>query len=143
MKTIVNGSNAKFHYTGKLEDGTVFDSTLLTNSEPIVATVGNGMLIPGFENALLGMSVGDSKTVTLTPTEGYGERNDNNIIETQLSNLPEGVEVGGTVLGVMADGNEHQFLISEINDGLAKLDGNHPLSGKNLVFEIELVDIVE
>jgi peptidylprolyl isomerase len=142
MSKVKNGDTISVHYTGKFEDGTVFDSSLNEGREPLKATLGKGQLIKGFENGLIDMSVGEKKTITLNPSEGYGEINPEAIVDVPKSQLPADLEVGQTLQG---SGPQGMFLVKvlEIGEETAKLDHNHPMAGKNLTFELELLSIDE
>lgn len=140
MSKVKNGDSVSVHYTGKLEDGTVFDSSILQNREPIKASVGNKQLISGFENALIGMSVGEKKTVSIEPENAYGSVIDGMIGEVPKSNLPSDVEVGQMLQAQTPQGPLNVKVI-EIKEDTVVLDGNHPLAGKKLIFDLELVSI--
>jgi peptidylprolyl isomerase len=140
MKKIQNGDTVSVNYIGRLEDGTVFDSSLTEGREPLKVTLGQGQLIKGFENGLLEMSVGDKKTITLNPSEAYGEPNPEAIIDVPLSNLPEGVQIGQTLQG---QGPQGPFIVTvvDVNETSARLDHNHPMAGKTLTFDLEIVEV--
>ncbi len=138
--TVKNGDTVKVHYTGKFENGDIFDSSV--EREPLKVTIGEGMVIPGFENAILGMEINEKKTVTISPEEGYGEQSAENMIEMPKSSLPEGmeVEIGMPLHLTNNEGHTIPVMVAEILDESIKLDANHPLAGKTLVFEIELIE---
>lgn len=138
MSKVENGNTVKVHYTGKFEDGSVFDSSI--NNEPISFQIGSKQVIPGFENALLGMTVGESKTVTLTPEEGYGSTRQEMIQEIQRALVPADVTEGAQLTST-TDQGVYNAIVVEVKDETVLLDFNHPLAGKNLVFELELVEI--
>lgn len=140
MKKIQNGDTVSVNYVGKLDDGTVFDSSLTEGREPLKVTLGQGQLIKGFENGLMEMTVGEKKTITLEPSEAYGDPNPEAIIEVPLTNLPEGVAVGQALQG---QGPQGPFIVTvvEVGETMAKLDHNHPMAGKRLTFELEVVNI--
>lgn len=138
MSKVENGNTVKVHYTGKFEDGSVFDSSI--NNEPISFQIGSKQVIPGFENALLGMTVGESKTVTLTPEEGYGSTRQEMIQEIQRALVPADVTEGAQLTSTTEQG-VYNAVVLEVKDETVLLDFNHPLAGKNLVFELELVEI--
>lgn len=143
MSKVENGSTVKVHYTGKLEDGSVFDSSRQRN-EPLEFTLGQGQLIPGFEKAVVGMSIGDSTTVNIPSKEAYGERRDDLELEVPKDELPDSVEpeVGMQLqMQQQQNGRAIPVQITEVNDSTVKLDANHPLAGKDLTFDIELVEI--
>jgi len=137
---VKEGNTVKVHYTGKFEDDKVFDTS--KEREPISFKVGAGMMIPGFENGVVGLKEGESKTLKITPEEGYGQRNDELINEVTLDKLPEGVE-RGALLQAQTEQGPMNVVVAEIKEKTAMIDANHPLAGKNLVFDIELVEIVE
>lgn len=137
-----NGDTVKVHYTGKLTDGSIFDDSL--NREPLEFTLGKNNLIPGFENALLGMNAGDWKTVTIPPDQAYGEHLKEMVVEVSRQELPAGFQpVIGAQLQVSQDeGKEIVVSIIAITPTHVTLDANHPLAGKDLVFEINLLEII-
>ncbi len=141
MTEVKTGDKVKVHYMGTLEDGTQFDSSV--GSDPLEFTIGTGQLIPGFENGVLGMTVGEKRTVTLPPAEAYGEKNEELILNIDKRRLPEGVEpkVGLLLQTQQADGNPINMTITEIAAESVKVDANPPLAGKTLTFEMELVEI--
>lgn len=138
MSKVENGNTVKVHYTGKFEDGSVFDSSI--SNEPISFQIGSKQVIPGFENALLGMTVGESKTVTLTPEEGYGSTRQEMIQEIQRALVPADVTEGAQLTSTTEQG-VYNAIVLEVKDETVLLDFNHPLAGKSLVFELELVEI--
>jgi peptidylprolyl isomerase len=137
---IKKGDTIKVNYTGRFENGDVFDSS--EGHEPLKFTVGSGQLIRGFEEAVIGMSVGETQTVTIEPEKGYGVRNDELIVDLPKTAVPEemAIEPGMHVELMDQDGNPVPAQIAEILDDVVKMDINHPLAGKNLVFDIELVE---
>jgi peptidylprolyl isomerase len=141
MSQAKNGDNVKVHYTGTLEDGMVFDSSI--NREPIQFTLGNGQLIKGFEDAVTGMSVGETKTVRIPSSEAYGPYRDELILKFSKADFPSDIEPKeGLVLNLRTQ--DGRFLIAEIkgiSGDAVTIDGNHPLAGKDLTFKIELVEI--
>ena len=140
MKKIQNGDTVSVNYIGRLEDGTIFDSSLTEGREPLRVTLGQGQLIKGFENGLLEMSTGDKKTVTLDPSEAYGDVIPDAIIDVPLENLPQNLQVGQVL---QAQGPQGPFIVTvtEINETSAKLDHNHPMAGKKLIFDLEVIEI--
>ena len=140
MKTVQNGDSVKVNYTGRLEDGSVFDSSLTEGREPLAAVLGQGQLIKGFESGLMGMSIGDKKTVEIEPSEAYGEVIEGMVNDVPLENLPENVKVGDKLQG-MTDRGPVMVVVTEVNESSAKVDANHPLAGKKLIFDLELVSI--
>ena len=140
MGTVKHGDVVKMHYTGTLEDGTEFDSSL--DGEPIEFTLGTGQMIPGFENAVYGMKKGQKKTVTIPADEAYAYDEDL-LIEVDREDLPEGIvlEVGTLITVTYSNGFSQTVPITEVTETTVILDTNLPLAGKDLTFEIELVDI--
>jgi FKBP-type peptidyl-prolyl cis-trans isomerase 2 len=136
------GDSVKIHYKGSLEDGTVFDSS--HDGEPFNFTVGGGMVIPGFDKAVIGMEEGAVKTVSVDPDDGYGEYIDENVLEVSKDQIPEDItpEIGMGLQLHSNDGRTINVTVSKIDDDKVMLDGNHPLAGKTLTFEITLVEIV-
>ena len=141
MNQVKNGDTVKVHYHGKLTDGTTFDSS--EGRQPLEFEVGSGSVIPGFDNGVVGMSVGDKKTINIPSEEAYGEVEEDRFLEFPIDRFPPDLkpEVGMTL--TMSDGNGQQFpvVISDVRDNVVILDANHPLAGKDLVFDIELMDI--
>ena len=136
-----NGDTVQVGYTGKLADGTVFDSSL--EGEPLEFTLGAGEVIPGFEKAVLGMKVGEKKTVTIPVNEAYGPPRDELIVEVPRDELSSSItpQVGMRLQQVGTDGSVIIAVITKVSDATVTLDANHPLAGKDLTFEIELVSI--
>ena len=141
MSTAKSGDLVKVHYRGTLQDGTVFDSSY--EGEPLEFTLGQGQIIPGFEQAVQGMTPGDSKTVQVEQDQAYGNYDESKLINVQRANLPENIQPEeGMVLQVNSQDNETFYVtVNEVKDEEVVLDGNHPLAGKDLTFEIELVDL--
>jgi len=148
MKEIVladkvkKGDTIRVHYTGKLEDGQEFDSSL--KKDPLQFEVGAGSVIKGFENAVVDLKPGDKKIVTIVPEEAYGERDENLLIKMPKKSVPEGVtpEVGMRLQLVNQQGQAMPVVVTEVLDDSLRLDANHPLAGKTLVFDIEVVEIL-
>lgn len=138
-----NGDTVLVHYTGTLSDGTMFDSS--RDGDPLESVLGKGMLIPGFEEAILGMEEGDAKTVTIQPAQAYGDRVDELVLTLPLSEVPAHLkpEVGMMVQLSSEDDDEEEFeaVVTDISDTDLTLDANHPLAGEALTFELELVQI--
>lgn len=145
MPKVKEGDTVKVHYTGKLtEDGTVFDSS--REREPLEFTLGNGQLIPGFEDAVVGMEEGDSTTVELDSEDAYGERREDLELEVSKSDLPDNIDpqVGMQLqMQQQEDGQAIPVQITAVEDDFVKLDANHPLAGKDLTFDIELIELVD
>lgn len=136
---IKNGSAVNVHYTGKLTNGETFDSSV--GREPLSFTMGAGQIIPGFENALVGKKVGDKVTVTIQPQQAYGEYNKELVVEVPKSNMPGPVQPGQMLQAQGENGLPIQVQVSEVHDNHVVIDGNHPLAGKELVFDIEVVNV--
>jgi FKBP-type peptidyl-prolyl cis-trans isomerase 2 len=135
------GDTVRVHYTGRLQDGTIFDTSV--GSEPLEFTLGQGQVIPGFEQAVIGMQVGESKTVTIPADQAYGPRRDDMILEVSRDELPDDLEptVGMYLQMNQGDGGIMIVTITEVSETTIKIDANHPLAGQDLVFDIELVEI--
>lgn len=140
MKKIENGDNVKVHYTGKLEDGTIFDSSMVEGREPLEVVLGNNMLIKGFEEGLIGLTQGETKTLEINPSDAYGEYNDEMINEIPKAQVPENVQVGERLQGMSSMGPIN-VLVTEVKEETVVVDANHPLAGKKLTFEIEIVSV--
>jgi FKBP-type peptidyl-prolyl cis-trans isomerase SlpA len=140
MKRVESNSAVSVNYTGKLEDGTIFDSSLVEGREPLNVTLGQGQLIKGFENGLLGMTVGESKSIEIESEDAYGEYLDYLVQEVPLSQMPGDVEVG-TQLFSQTEMGPVNFVVKEIKNDSVILDANHPLAGKKLVFDLQLIDL--
>ncbi len=138
---VKNGDTVKVHYTGRFEDGMVFDSSV--GGDPLEFKLGGNEVIPGFEEAAVGMNIGDKKTVSIKPEEAYGPYNDNLVVEMPKEHFPEDIspELGMRLIIVDNNGEELPVVVSEIQDESVRLDANHPLAGKTLVFDIELVEV--
>jgi FKBP-type peptidyl-prolyl cis-trans isomerase 2 len=136
---IENGKVVSVHYVGKFTDGEVFDSS--EGREPLQFQVGSGQLIPGFESAIIGKVVGDKVTANITPEEGYGLVREDLIVSVPLDKMPGEVQVGQALEAQGENGQSAQVFVKEVNEDNVVIDGNHPLAGKDLVFEIEVVEI--
>ena len=133
--TADDGDLVEVHYRGTLDDGTEFDSS--EGRDPLSFTVGSGQVIAGFDDAVRGLEVGESRTVRIEPADAYGERTDAAIIELPASSAPEGLQVGDQV----QFGNGQPGTVLEISDETVTIDANHPLAGEALTFELELVSV--
>ena len=142
MSQAAAGKKVRFHYTGSLADGTVFDSSM--ERDPLEVTLGAGQIIPGVDRALTGMAPGDDKKVTLPAEEAYGPHREELIHEVGRERLsPEmKVDVGDRLEGTDASGRRLQLTVVDVNDQAVKLDANHPLAGEDLTFELKLVEVV-
>ena len=141
MSKAKDGDAVKIHYKGSLDDGTVFDSS--EGREPLSFTLGGGQVIPGFDEAVSGMAVGESKSVNIPADKAYGQRNEEMIIEAPRDQVPPDItpEVGQQLQMGGPNGEVVVVVITEVNDEFIKLDANPPLAGKDLNFDIELVSI--
>ncbi|MDY3868383.1 MAG: peptidylprolyl isomerase [Pyramidobacter sp.] len=139
-QTVKKGDKVRVHYTGTLNDGSVFDSSVLNKRPPLEFTVGAGQMIPGFDKGVEGMAVGEKKMLKLPPEEAYGQRRDDMMITIGAERLPAGYtpKVGdGLQMG------PHPVVVAQVNeDGSIVLDANHSLAGKELNFEVTLVEIL-
>jgi FKBP-type peptidyl-prolyl cis-trans isomerase 2 len=140
MREIKIGDTVKVHYTGKLEDGTIFDTSLVEGREPLETVLGKNMLIKGFENGLIGLSEGDKRTLEIEPSEGYGEYLNGMISEVPKAHVPENIKVGESLQG-MTEMGPINVKVVEVKEDTVVIDANHPLAGKKLLFDIEVVTI--
>lgn len=138
MSKAKKGDTVSVHYTGTLDDGTVFDSS--RERDPLSFEVGAGTVIAGFDDAVEGMAVGDSCKVVIEKKDAYGERSEERMVRVPMAELPEGVEVG-SMLQTESMGQPIVLTVTEIDEETAVLDGNHPLAGERLTFDIELVSV--
>ena len=138
---VESNSKVKVHYTGKLEDGSVFDSSV--DREPLEFTMGQGQLIKGFEAAVLGMAPEESVTVTIPAAEAYGEVKDDLIQTVNREVLPEDMkpEVGMQLMSHLPNGQQIPVTVVEVEEASIKIDANHQLAGKDLTFEIKVVSV--
>jgi peptidylprolyl isomerase len=141
MAAAKKGDSVQVHYTGKLQDGTVFDTS--RTRLPIRFKIGTGQVIAGFENAVTGMLVGESKTVSIPPEEAYGQRRDDRIVTVRRDQLPVNLNVNIGHRIELTQENNQSFLatVTAITHDTITLDANHPLAGKTLTFELELIGI--
>lgn len=142
MTQAKSGDTVRIHYTGKLDDGTQFDTS--EGRDPLQFEIGGGEVIPGFEEAVKGMAAGDNKSVAIEAADAYGEKFDQLIQEVPKSALPETIqpEVGMQLQSQTPDGQTMDLMVTAVDDESITVDGNHPLAGENLNFDIELVEIV-
>ena len=140
MKKVETTSKVKVHYTGRLEDGTIFDTSIAEGREPLEVELGLGQLIKGFEAGLIDMSEGDKKTVEISVEDAYGESRPEFISEVPKINVPEGIQVGESLQGMGPQGPVNVQVVA-VNEETVTLDANHPLAGKNLIFDLEVVSI--
>jgi peptidylprolyl isomerase len=136
------GDRVKVHYTGRLADGTTFDTSM--QRAPLEFTLGGGDLIPGFEQAILGMRAGEAKTITLPAAHAYGPHQPERVIEIERHHLPPDIhpELGQHLHMQRQDGETLEVVVTALTEGHITLDANHPLAGKDLSFDIELVEIL-
>jgi len=141
MTKVKNNDTVKVHYTGTLTDGTIFDSS--EDREPLEFTLGQGMLIPGFESAVIGMAVNETRTCNIPCDEAYGEKNPEMVQQVPKSQLPEDLkaEIGMQLMSSMPDGSEFPVMVIDVTDENITVDANHPLAGQDLTFEIKVVSI--
>ena len=142
MQQVKSGDKVKVHYHGRLPNGETFDSS--EGGQPLEFEVGSGMVIKGFDDGVTGMKVGEKKTINIPAEDAYGEMNPDMVIEYPKSQFPEHIEVKVGELLVMssASGEQYNVKIAGVKDDVVMLDANHPLAGQDLVFDIELVEIV-
>ena len=138
-EAVKDGDRVRVHYTGKLEDGQVFDSS--RDGEPLEFTVGAGDVIHGFDEAVRGMSVGETKTIEIEPEDAYGLRRDGLVatIERERAQFPVEPQVGMNLALPLQDGSQLEVVVTEVTDEHVTIDGNHPLAGEKLVFDVELM----
>ena len=142
MAHVKDGDKVRIHYTGRLDDKTVFDSSI--EREPLEFTVGDGKLIPGFEKAVVGMTPGESKSVTISPDMAYGAHRKELVVDVERQHVPDNLDlkVGIFVQIRQRDGGAVQAKVVDLSESKVTLDANHPLAGKDLTFDIKLVEIV-
>ena len=141
MEQAKAGDKVKVHYTGRQPNGETFDSSV--GQEPLEFTLGAGEVIPGFEAGVLGMAVGEHRTVEIEPDDGYGPYNEDMVLEVEREQFPEEMQPEvGQQLQVRQDGGQAiSVVVTAVDDETVTLDANHPLAGQTLTFEIELVSI--
>jgi FKBP-type peptidyl-prolyl cis-trans isomerase 2 len=142
MAQAKNGDTVTVHYTGRFTDGTVFDTSV--SGEPLEFTIGERHVIPGFEQAVLGMDVGDSKTVNIASEDAYGDHEEDLVFQLEPDSFPPDLklEVGQQLQLDQPDGRVIHLRVAEITESMVTLDANHPLAGEDLTFELDLVGIV-
>ena len=147
MAAARQGDRVRVHYTGKLADGTVFDSSECSDSgcesDPLEFIIGEGTVIPGFDAAVIGMNTGDEKTVTIPVDQAYGPRMDEMVATVDRSDIPADLDpqVGQQLEVTQQDGQVFSVLVTEVTPDTVTLDANHPLAGRDLVFDLRLVEI--
>jgi len=141
MAQAQTGDTVKVNYTGKLDDGTVFDTSV--DREPLQFQIGQGQLIPDFEQAVVGMNAGESKSIQIPAENAYGPYHDEMVIEMPRSEIPEGLEpkVDQKLQVRRKEGGEFVVTVTAVTETSVTLDANHPLAGKDLIFDIELMEI--
>jgi FKBP-type peptidyl-prolyl cis-trans isomerase SlpA len=141
MSQVKENDTVKVNYTGKLSDGQVFDSS--EGKEPIEFTLGEGRLIPGFEKGLLDMKLNEKKTIEIAKADAYGDVNKDLIQEIKKAQLPQDMEpeVGMGLISKTPDGQEINLVVVEVKEDSVVIDGNHPLAGRDLIFDLEVVEI--
>lgn len=141
MASAKPGDKVQVHYTGKLDDGTVFDTS--TDRAPLEFTIGSGQIIPGFEEAVVGMQPGESKTTRISADQAYGPYHEDRVVQVDRSQFPAHInpETGQQLQIRQPDGQAMVVTVTEVSDSNVTLDANHPLAGQDLTFDIQLVAI--
>lgn len=141
-KAVQDGDAVQVHYTGRLNDGSVFDSS--RGGEPLAFVVGSGEVIAGFDDAVRGLTAGESRTVAIDPEQAYGPVQEDMIAKVPRGELPSDLDltVGNQYEVTQEDGEPFMVTVTAIADGIVTLDANHPLAGQTLTFDIELVAVV-
>jgi peptidylprolyl isomerase len=141
MAKAKNGDTVKIQYTGKLEDGSVFEAS--TEGEPLQFTIGSSKIIPGLEEAVVGMNPGESKTVKIPSDEGYGPHRREMVMEVDRNQVPENIktEVGQQLQMTKPDGQILLVRVTDVSESSVTFDANHPLAGKDLTFDIKLLEV--
>ena len=137
--TATAGDTVRVHYVGTLADGTEFDAS--RGRAPLAFRLGAGEVVPGFDRAVAGMAVGETKTATFPPEDAYGERSDEMTVAVPVDQMPPGVGVGDRLVVGLAGGGQMPVRVAGVEGGTAVLDANHELAGQALTFEITLVGI--
>ena len=142
MAQAKHGDTVKVHYTGKLEDGTVFDTSI--NRDPLQFTIGEGQIIPGFEQAVVGMNPGESKTTKVPADKAYGSHHKEEVLVVDRNQFPVDLkpEIGQKLQIRRTDGQTIVVTVTDVSESSVTLDANHPLAGKDLTFDIQLVELV-
>jgi FKBP-type peptidyl-prolyl cis-trans isomerase 2 len=142
MQKVKSGDKVKVHYHGRLTDGQTFDKS--EGREPLEFEVGSGMVIKGFDDGVTGMSVGDKKTINIPFNEAYGPKNPDMIIDMPKDRFPKEIELEIGMPLAMSDGQGQQFevIVTQLKEESVVLDANHPLAGQDLIFDLELIEIV-
>ena len=142
MQQVKSGDTVKVHYHGRLTDGTVFDSS--EGRDPLEFEVGSGMVIKGFDNGVLGMAVGDKRTIEIPVDDAYGPEDPQMIMDFPVDRFPKDMkpEVGMQLNMSNGSGQNFPVIIREVKDDTVILDANHPLAGEDLIFDLEMVEII-
>jgi len=142
MQQVKSGDKIKVHYHGRLTNGETFDKS--EGREPLEFEVGSGMVIKGFDDGVTGMAVGDKKTINIPFAEAYGPKNPDMIIDMPRDRFPKDMEIEVGMPLSMSDGQGQQFqvVVAEVQEEMVILDANHPLAGEDLIFDLELVEII-
>ena len=140
MTEVRNGDVVRVHYTAKLTDGTEFESS--AGQEPLEIQVGAGQIVPGLDSRIDGMAVGEKSTLAIPAKEGYGLRDEAQVKTVPRSAVPEGTQIGSRLQAKTADGRKIPLVVVQLDDERATVDANHPLAGQDLVFDVEVVEIV-
>jgi len=142
MAEAKHGDTVKVHYTGKLKNGKIFDTS--KERDPLEFTLGENQVIPGFEEGIIGMNPGETKTVSMSPDKAYGPKREDLIAEIPKDKLPPDMkpEVGQRLQAQQQDGQTIPIVITQVSDTAITVDANHPLAGEDLTFEIQLVTII-
>jgi len=142
MTVAQEGDTVRVHYTGKFEDGTVFGSSL-DEDEPLEITVGAGAVIPGVDAALAGMEEGETRTITVSPAEGFGERREALVQAIDREQIPAEIEpeIGQQLSVQLQNGETLTMTVTDMDEASVTLDANHPLAGHTLIFDLELVEV--
>ncbi|MBI4654031.1 MAG: peptidylprolyl isomerase [Nitrospirae bacterium] len=141
MMQVKNGDKVKVHYSLKLDNGEVIESSV--DTIPLEFTLGGGKMIPGFENGIIGMNVGEKKAINIPYKEAYGPRNEEMVFDFPKSRCPQGFDsqVGQQVQMFRPDGSAFKVTVINITEENFTMDANHPLAGRDLVFDLELIEI--
>jgi peptidylprolyl isomerase len=142
MTQAKSGDTVKIHYTGKFEDGTEFATSI--NSDPLQFTIGEGQTIPGLEQAVIGMSPGEAKTAEILAEQAYGSYQESKVREVNRDRFPAHLDLKvGTVLTMRKAGGEKiKHIVTTVSETSVTIDANHPLAGEDLIFDIQLIEIV-
>jgi len=142
MAPAKNGDTVRVHYTGRLDDGTIFDTS--AERDPLEFTIGEGRIIPGFEQAVVGMNLGETKTITLPADQAYGPHRKELVLVIDRTKFPPHLkpEVGQQLPIRQPNGRTTLVRVTDVSESSVTLDANHPLAGKDLTFDIRLVEII-